>query len=48
VFQLADFLTPKYFRFSVQFPLTATGKVDKLQLKKTIMEGLNIEERSWQ
>lgn len=46
--KLADFLTPRYFKFSVRFPLTATGKVDKLQLTKTIMQELKSHERSWQ
>ncbi|KDR21518.1 Acyl-CoA synthetase family member 2, mitochondrial [Zootermopsis nevadensis] len=40
--KLADFKTPRYFSFLPEFPRTATGKVDKLWLKKSVMQELDV------
>jgi fatty-acyl-CoA synthase len=36
--------TPKYIRFVESFPMTASGKVKKFELRKQLIKELNLEE----
>lgn len=41
-FQMARFKVPRYVKFVEEFPLTATGKVQKFKLKEEAMRDLNL------
>lgn len=43
--QIAHFKVPRYIRFVDEFPMTVTGKVQKFQMRETMMRELGLDER---
>ena len=43
--QIAHHKIPRYLRFVDEFPMTVTGKIQKFQIRKTMIEELGLDER---
>ena len=42
--QIAHFKVPRYVRIVEQFPLTATGKAQKFEMRRAMIESLGLQE----
>lgn len=43
--RIAHYKVPRYVRFVEEFPLTVTGKVQKFEIRKKMMEELGVSEQ---
>jgi fatty-acyl-CoA synthase len=42
--QIAHFKVPRYIRFSADFPMTVTGKVQKFRMREISMQELGLQD----
>ena len=41
--RIAHFKVPKYIKFTTEFPMTVTGKIQKFKMRETAIEELGLE-----